>query len=121
MRGLRAARTRPGTPVPDLAAAVKRALHPSLNPTGIGSAIAAIYAAVVMVWNASNHHGVISPPVIVAALSAAAFLFARGKVTPVADPRDGNGQPLTAAPAALTLPSYPIPPAAPPEPPAPVS
>lgn len=74
---------------------MKRVLHPSLNPTGISSAIAAIYACAVMIANAVNHHGVISPPVIVAAAAAAAFLFARGKVTPVADPRDGNGQPLT--------------------------
>ena len=73
-----------------------RALMPSLTPTGLGSAIAAIYAAVVMIANAVSHHGVINPQVIVAAVAAVAFLFARSKVTPVADPRDGNGQPLTA-------------------------
>ena len=76
---------------------VKRALLPSLNPTGLGSAVAAIYAAVVMIANAVSRHGVINPQVIVAALAAVAFLFARSKVTPVADPRDGNGQPLTAS------------------------
>ncbi|WP_288027589.1 hypothetical protein, partial [Arthrobacter sp.] len=48
--------------------------------------------------------------VIVAAAGAAGFLYARFKVTPVADPKDGNGQPLVAVPVrpAKTL----IPPAA---------
>jgi len=50
-----------------------------------------------MIWNATHHHAVIDPQVIVAALGAAAFLYARFKVTPVADPKDGNGQPLIAA------------------------
>lgn len=50
-----------------------------------------------MILNATHHHGVIDPQVIVAALGAAAFLYARFKVTPVADPKDGNGQPLVAA------------------------
>lgn len=77
---------------------MKRALTPSLNPTGISSAAAALYAAVVMIWNATHHHGVIDPQVIVAALGAAAFLYARFKVTPTADPRDGNGTPLKAVP-----------------------
>jgi hypothetical protein len=76
---------------------VKRALAPATNPTGIGSSAAAIYAGIVMIWNASHHHAVIDPQVIVAALGAAAFLYARFKVTPVADPKDGNGQPLVAA------------------------
>jgi hypothetical protein len=49
-----------------------------------------------MILNATHHHGVIDPQVIVAALGAAAFLYARFKVTPVADPKDGNGQPLVA-------------------------
>ena len=77
---------------------MKRALSLSLNPTGIASAVAAVYAAVVMIVNASHHHGVIDPQVIVAAAAAAAFLYARFKVTPVADPRDGNGTPLKAQP-----------------------
>lgn len=89
---------------------LKRALTPATNPTGIGSALAAVYAGIVMIVNAVSHHAVIDPQVIVAALTAAGFLYARFKVTPVADPRDGNGQPLTAVPvrAAKTL----IPPAA---------
>jgi len=90
---------------------LKRALAPATNPTGIGSSLAAIYAAVVMIWNATHHHAVIDPQVIIAAVGAAAFLYARFKVTPVADPKDGNGQPLVAsftAPPQKTL----IPPAA---------
>jgi hypothetical protein len=77
---------------------VKRALSPSLNPTGLGSAAAAVYAAVVMIVNAANHHTVIDPQVVIAAITAAAFLYSRFKVTPVADPRDGNGTPLTPPP-----------------------
>jgi hypothetical protein len=73
---------------------VKRVLSPALNPTGIGAAAAAIYAAVVMIYHAVHHAGVIDPQVLVAAAGAAAFLYARFKVTPVADPKDGNGQPL---------------------------
>lgn len=80
---------------------MKRALTPALNPTGIGSAIAAIYAATVMIWNATHHHGVIDPQVIIAAIAAAAFLYSRMKVTPVADPKDGNGVPLLKLPLAM--------------------
>ena len=99
---------------------MKRALSPTLNPTGIGSAIAAIYAAAVMIINAVNHHGIIDAQVVVAALSAAAFLYARFKVTPVADPRDGNGTPLKAAGTpALMVPQTPaVPSAQPPSGPA---
>jgi hypothetical protein len=85
---------------------LKRALAPATNPTGLGSSIAAIYAAVVMIVNASHHHAVIDPQVIIAALTAAAFLYTRFKVTPTADPKDGNGQPLVATfpvPAPKTL------------------
>ncbi len=76
---------------------MKRALAPSTNATGLGAAAAAIYAAVVMVWHAAHHAGVIDPQVLVAAIGAAAFVYARFRVTPVSDPRDGNGQPLVTA------------------------
>ncbi len=77
---------------------MRRVLSPTLNPTGIGSAVAAIYAAAVMIWNATHHHGVIDPQVIVAAIAAAAFLYSRFLVTPTADPRDGARRPLVPAP-----------------------
>jgi len=52
---------------------------------------------------------------VIAALAAAAFLYSRMKVTPIADPKDGNGNPLVAAPAPLQLqqllPVIPMPPA----------
>jgi len=92
---------------------VKRALSPSTTATGLGAAAAAIYAAVIMVWHATHHAGVIDPQVLVAALGAAVFLYSRMKVTPVADPRDGNGQPLipqyTIDVAALSKPPVPQP------------
>ena len=74
---------------------VKRAVTPDLNPTGIGASAAAVYAAAEMIWNATHHHGVLSAPVIVAGIGAAAFLYARFKVTPVADPKNSEGVPLT--------------------------
>ena len=66
-----------------------------------------------MIWNATHHHAVIDPQVIIAAVGAAAFLYARFKVTPVADPKDGNGQPLVAAVAAPPQKTLIQPPAAP--------
>ena len=57
-----------------------------------------------MIWNATHHHAVIDPQVIIAAVGAAAFLYARFKVTPVADPKDGNGAPLKA----VTPPAGPV-------------
>lgn len=73
---------------------MKRALSPATNPAGLMSAAGALYAAVVMILNVVHHRGVIDPKVIVAAVGAAAALYARLKVTPVADPRDGNGNAL---------------------------
>ncbi len=58
------------------------------------AAAGAIYAAAAMLWNVAHHHGVISVPVIVAALGAAWALYTRTAVTPVAAPRDGNGNRL---------------------------
>src|SRR5258707_12146276 len=95
---------------------MKRVLSPSTNATGLAAAAAAIYAAVVMIVHAVHHQGVIDPQVLVAAVGAAAFLYARFKVTPVADPRDGNGKPLVPvipeAPSNVTVvPGQPAPPA----------
>lgn len=88
---------------------MKRALSVSTNPTGIGAAIAAIYAAVVMIWHAAHHMGVIDPQVIIAGASAAAFLYTRFRVTPLADPRDAVGRPLLPAPQGGAIPSPPAP------------
>ena len=73
---------------------MRRTITPSLNPAGLTSAGLAVYAAIVMITNAYNGHGVIDPPVIVAAVGAVAALLTRQAVTPVKDPRDGNGTPL---------------------------
>ena len=93
--------------------AVKRMLSVSTNPTGLASAVAALYAAGIMIYHAAHHAGVIDPQVIVAALAAAAFLYTRFLVTPVADPKDGNGAPL-----APSVPVISPVPAVPPVPPA---
>lgn len=76
---------------------MNRALSPATNAAGIGAAAGALWAAAVMAWNAAHGNGVIDPQVIVAAAGAAAFLYTRFKVTPVADPRDGAGRPLVPA------------------------
>jgi len=71
-----------------------RMLNPLTNPNGYLSAAGAVFAATVMVLNAVHHHGIIDPPVIVAAVGSVGALFTRQLVTPVKDPKDGNGQPL---------------------------
>lgn len=76
---------------------IPRALNLTTNPAGFMAAAGAIFAAVVMITNAVNHHGLIDPAVIVAAVGAVGALLARNAVTPVKDPRDGNGNPLVPA------------------------
>jgi hypothetical protein len=73
---------------------MKRLLSPVTNSAGLSAAGLAVYAAVVMVYNATHNHGVIDVPVIIAAVAAVAALYTRQKVTPTADPKDGNGTPL---------------------------
>lgn len=77
-----------------------RFLNPLTNPNGYLSAAAAVLAAAVMIANAVHHHGIIDPAVIIAAAGAVGALVARQHVTPVRDPRDGNGNPLAAVPPA---------------------
>ena len=86
---------------------MKRILSPVTNSAGLSAAALAVYAAIVMIVNATHHHGVIDVPVIVAALAAVSALYTRQKVTPVADPRDGNRQPLVPAPPPRTGPPVP--------------
>jgi hypothetical protein len=80
-------------------AALPRSLHPATNPAGYMAAAGTIYAGAAMIYNARYHHGVIDVPVIIAAVGAVAALLTRQVVTPVGDPRDGNGSPLVSAPA----------------------
>src|SRR5260221_3723850 len=74
---------------------VKRILNPATNLTGITSALFALWALGNGVWNVvHNHQAAVDPQVIVAALGAVGFLVTRFTVTPVAEPRDGSGNPL---------------------------
>ncbi len=73
---------------------IPRFLSPVTNPAGLLAAAGAVLAAAVMISNAVNHHGVIDTTVIVAAVGAVGALFTRQVVTPVKDPKDGNGNPL---------------------------
>ena len=92
-------------------APVKRAISPTLNPAGLMATAGAVYAATVMILNAYHHHGVIDPPVIIAAVGAVAALLTRQDVTPVADPKDGNGNPLVPqAPRPVAAPPAGVPP-----------
>lgn len=96
-------------------APVKRLASPSLNPAGLMAAAGAVYAAVVMILNAVHHTGVIDPQVLVAAIGAVMALLTRQVVTPVKDPKDGNGNPLHGPMAADSVTPFPgiRPPAAP--------
>jgi hypothetical protein len=76
---------------------VPRALNVNTNPAGLLAAAGVVYAAVIMVYNAINHHGVIDTNVIVAAVGAIAALLTRQVVTPVTDPKNGAGVPLVPA------------------------
>lgn len=73
---------------------VPRMASPFTNPNGYLAAAGAVFAAAVMLYNAVNHHGVIDTAVVVAAVGAVGALFSRQLVTPLKDPRDGNGTPL---------------------------
>lgn len=77
---------------------VPRALNASTNPAGLLAAAGLVYAAVVMIYNAVNSHGVVDTNVIIAAVGAVGALLTRQAVTPVADPKNGAGVPLVPAP-----------------------
>lgn len=84
-----------------------RMLNPLTNPNGYIAAAGAVLAAAVMIDNAIHSHGIIDVPVIVSAVGAVSALFARQLVTPVKDPKDGNGNSLSASPAAAPVPPRP--------------
>jgi hypothetical protein len=73
---------------------VKRILTPNLNPNGLMALAAAAYALGTAIWNVVHGHGAVDPQVIVSALGAFLAALSRQVVTPVADPRDGNGKSL---------------------------
>jgi hypothetical protein len=94
--------------------ATRRLLHPALNAPGYMATAGAVYAAAVMIYNAHYHHGIINVPVIIAAITAVAALLTRQVVTPVADPKDGNGNPLVPADLSAKAADLPVSPAVPP-------
>ena len=73
---------------------IPRAVNPSTTPAGLLASTGVIYAAVVMIYNAFQHHGVIDTNVVIAAVGAIGALLTRQAVTPVADPKNGAGVPL---------------------------
>jgi hypothetical protein len=75
----------------------RRQLHPATNPTGYMTTAGIVYAGTLMIYNVVNHHGAWSTPVFISLVAAIAALLTRQVVTPVADPYDGAGRPLTPA------------------------
>lgn len=67
-----------------------------LQPAAVGAAMAAVYAAAVMLYRAYvAHDAVLDWDLLVAAGMAVSSLWTRSQVTPVADPRDNDGRALT--------------------------
>lgn len=91
---------------------VPRALNPVTNPAGYLAAAGAVAAAVTMLVNAVNNHGLIDPTVIVAAVGAVGALLTRQAVTPVADPKNSAGVPLVPSvapgPPSAVMPAEPV-------------
>src|SRR5258708_28449734 len=78
-------------------------LPPAPERAGLGAAPAPTSARVRTIVTLSSHRSGygFDPQVIVAAAAAAWLFYTRFKVTPVADPRDGNGQPLISPDSAI--------------------
>jgi hypothetical protein len=66
-----------------------------LQPAAVGAALAAVYAAAVTIYRALSGEGVLEPDLIVAAVTAVWGLWTRTQVTPLARPRDADGERLT--------------------------
>jgi hypothetical protein len=86
---------------------MKRLLSPSTNMAGLSATAGAVYAAALMILHVVQHQAAFSVPVAVAGIAAAAALLTRQAVTPIADPKDGNGAPLITAPP--PAPAQPVP------------
>ena len=66
-----------------------------LQPAAVGAVVAAVYAAGISIYRAATGQGVLEPDVIVAAVTAVWGLYTRTQVTPLARPRDADGERLT--------------------------
>jgi hypothetical protein len=73
---------------------IKRLLTPSLNPTGLTASAGVLYLIVQSILNYRAHSAIIDPQVVIAAIGTVLALLTRQVVTPVKDPRDGNGAQL---------------------------
>jgi len=76
---------------------VKRALSPLTNGVGYTALASLLLAIAQAAYNAVNSGQPVTWQVIATAGVGVLAGWARGKVTPVTDPRDGNGQPLLTA------------------------
>jgi len=84
-----------------------RMVNPLTNPNGYLAAAGAVLGVAVMVDNAVHHHGTVNTTVIISMIGAVGALFARQYVTPVRDPKDGNGTALTPAQPPVAAPVIP--------------
>ncbi len=81
---------------------LSRTLNPQTNPAGYMATAGAVLAAVTMIYNAFQHHGLIDPAVIIGAVGAVSALLTRQIVTPTADPKNAAGVPLVPVPIVVT-------------------
>lgn len=67
----------------------------SLEPARVATVVGLVYAAAAMLYRAEvAHTAVLQPDVLVAAVTAVWGLWTRGKVTPLASPKDAQGRAL---------------------------
>lgn len=67
------------------------------QPAGLGALLAAVTALMLMVYNVATGQGVFDEAVLTAGVAALVQLYTRYLVTPLADPKDSDGTPLTPA------------------------
>ena len=80
-----------------------RALSPLTNGVGYTALAGLLLAVAQAAYNAHNSGQPVTWQVIATAAVGVLAGWARGKVTPVKDPRDGNGQPLIPSQAELQV------------------